>query len=621
MGHSKGGGARHKTHRYLDIDNISNQGNKIMSSLDDYLNLLPDENAKEEDLVFEEEFVSLDTWLYEPEYMNLDIRLSEIQYDVLLNMTDFDLKTNKFTEGVCEWGKGGGKDFVSALAALRCVYWLLCLRNPYKYYGLARGTGIQLVNVAYTKEQAEHVYLHQLKGIVRNSPWFSKREPNMTRTRVYFDKEITLVSAAADGDSAEGQNIIFAVMDEAAAFKDAKTVNAQKRADGVKIQNAADIIYDVLRSSVNSRFPNIGKVLIISYPRYKDDYIQTKLSENKEFKRGYTSGPYATWEVNPSRKKEDFADDYEKDPEGAKSRYECDPPYSLDSWVKYPYRFLECVAQSAKIPGLVCPINELEVYDPFFQGIPGKYYVIHVDLALKKDRCAMALATQGNPVTREKCPCNYNNLPRVSSCAMCGLEIEKWIKKELPTMQVVLLKHFKPTDIQGGNKEVDFSDVRQEIFFIRDRGFKIYSLTYDGWQSRDSIQVMQKTFGKRKLKDRWGKEIGEQDIATTLSVDRDTKAYDTLKEFIYDGRFFITPPRDVKQKEDWEDSLDPVAIAYREFRALRLINGKKVDHCLGGSKDFTDSLAGCAFAIAQMPIIKDRRPGILGWQETVGSNR
>jgi hypothetical protein len=621
-GHHAGGGARKKTTTYLDIDKVSDKASKLMTSIDDYLNALPDEDEVVDE-IFKEKFVDLRTWLYAPEYMGLEIQLSPIQFEVMQAMDNYDPTTNPYTEAVCEWGKGSGKDFVSALCALRCVYWLLCLRSPYLYYKLAKGTGIQLCNVAYTAEQSIYVYFKQLTGLIKASSWFVKQKPDIKKSRIDFANEITLVSTSTDGDSAEGQNLIFAVMDEASAFKDSKTIKAQSRKDGVKVDRAADGIYKVLRSSINSRFPNSGKLMIISYPRYKDDYIQTKLEENKNATKGFISGPYATWEVNPSKQRSDFNEDYEKNPELADAMYGCNPPFSEDAWVKYPDRFLKCILNSVKLNTLKSPINEYGIYDPFFQGTPGKLYCIHVDLALNSDKCALSLASQGHPIIKEKCPCGANAPwdEKYEVCSSCGLTKDKWLKISMPTMVVSLLKHFRPRSSASGRQEVHFADIREEILFLRDRGHKIWALSYDGWQSRDSIQTMQRLLGKRIIKDRWGQPIREEEIAQTLSVDRDTKAYDTLKEFIYDERFFITPPEDVKKKEDWETSEDPVAIAFREFRGLRLINAKKVDHAIGSSKDFTDAIAGCAYWISQMPISRGRGPSLNGWRENISTDR
>lgn len=590
-------------------------GSRLFTSFNDLLSALPnEEEIGDEDWL--EKPVDLMTWLYEAEYMNLDVTLSAIQIEFLEQMDDPNPQTNKKTEFVAEWGKGSGKDFISALAGLRQIYFLLCMRNPYEFHGLAKNTGIQLVNVAYTKDQAKFVYFKQLKGLLKGSAWFLRRGYTPTRDRILFEHDIEAVSASADGDSVEGQNIIFSVMDEASAFKDANMVKARKAADGVKVDRAADAIYKVLRTSTRSRFPEVGKVVMISYPRYRDDFIQQKRKENEESPYGFSSGPYATWEVNPRVTRDKLQPDYDKNPESAMAMYECKPPYAEDGYITFPHRFIECVAKSKKL-NLVSPIDSNGAYDTFFQAEPGRFYAIHVDLSLRHDRCALSLARQGEPVTTVKCPCNKWNFPNIEVCTECGRPKERWVKMELPTMVVTLLKSFKPRENASGSKEVDFSDVRDEILWLRDRGHKLWAISYDGWQSTDSIQMLQKVFGQKQIKkDRYGEKFVMQDIVSTLSVDRNTEAHDTLKEFIYDGRFFIAPPADVLKAEDWDTSDDPVAIAFREWRALRLINARKIDHPLGGSKDFVDALAGCAYWIGKMPMVRSHTPIFAGWSET-----
>lgn len=486
------------------------------------------------------------------------------------------------------------------------------MRNPYAYYGMATGTGMQIVNVAYVKEQATNVYLKQVKGLLNGSPWFARRGFEITRQRVKFEHDIEFVSTSADGDAAEGQNIFFSVMDEASAFKTSSNVKAMNKADGQKADRDAEAIYKVLRTSANSRFPRVGKVVIISYPRYRDDFTQQKRKENEDSPSGWTSGPYATWDVNPRVTRADFDDDYRKNPEMAAAMYECLPPFSVDGYIKHPERFIAAVAQGMKM-GLREPLDDSGAYLSDFHGVPGRYYAIHVDLALNKDKCALALARQGEPIESLKCPCNSFNLHDVAACTHCGRPRNQWIKTELPTMVVELLKYFNP----GPGNDVNFAEVRDEILWLRERGHKLWALSYDGWQSVDSRQIMSDILGTKPLFDRWGKEIGQQPIVSLLSVDRNTEAHDTLKEFIYDGRFFIYGPTGLKNVDELtaDDNQHPVALAFREWRSLRVMNGKKIDHPVGGSKDLVDALAGAALHIARMPIYKMRRPVFGGWSE------
>jgi hypothetical protein len=505
-----------------------------------------------------------------------------------------------------------GKDLMAALMALRQVYLLLCLRDPYAYYGMAPGSGIELCNVAYVKAQAKEVFFKQLKGLLKGSRWFARHKYDVFSEKIEFPFGITMLSKAADGDSVEGQNMFFAVMDEAGAFRDTNAVRAMNKGDGDKVQSSADGIYKVLRSSTRSRFPTVGKVVMISYPRYIDDFIQTKRKENELSEKGWTSGPYATWEVNPRVKRVDFQEDYEKNPETAAAMYECKPPFAQDGYIKHPEKFIQAVARGRSI-GLFNPIDEAGVYSPEFEGTPGRYYAIHVDLALNKDKCALALGCQGQPIRRLKCPCNAWNMKDVLRCQQCERPVEQWHETLLPTIVFPLIRIFT----RGGErKEVDFAEVREEILWIRERGHYLFSVTYDGWQSQDSVQILDKILGLRKVNTkRYGgpQDFREESIVGVQSVDRTTEAHDTLKEFIYDERAFIMPASDRMPSDD--QNQDVIAQAYREWRALRVMNSRKIDHPRSGSKDIVDAMAGVAIQVAKMPMVRTRGPMLAGWSE------
>jgi len=71
--------------------------------------------------------------------------------------------------------------------------------------------------------------------------------------------------------------------------------------------------------------------------------------------------------------------------------------------------------------------------------------------------------------------------------------------------------------------------------------------------------------------------------AEILSVDKDTKAYDTFKEMLHTKRFDCY-------------YYEPL---HKEYQRLELIKGKKVDHPPGGSKDVCDAVAGVCYNIAK----------------------
>jgi hypothetical protein len=128
---------------------------------------------------------------------------------------------------------------------------------------------------------------------------------------------------------------------------------------------------------------------------------------------------------------------------------------------------------------------------------------------------------------------------------------------QAPPRVVVELMH-RIEAPRGG--EISLSAPRELIMALRERGFSIAQVSYDGWQSADSRQ--------------WLARRGIQ--TTTVSVDRTMEAYETLKELLLDGRLWVYE----------------YAPFMTEMQRLEVVHGTKVDHPAGGSKDVTDAVAG-----------------------------
>lgn len=108
--------------------------------------------------------------------------------------------------------------------------------------------------------------------------------------------------------------------------------------------------------------------------------------------------------------------------------------------------------------------------------------------------------------------------------------------------------------------EVDLAKVREFIIALRERGFNIAGVSYDGFQSADSQQILRR----------------HGFVVKTVSVDRNMSQYQMLKELAQEGRLTLYryPP------------------FFEEAAQLEIIREQKVDHPRGGSKDVTDAVAG-----------------------------
>ena len=443
------------------------------------------------DPIFDQDPVDLKTFLYDPDYLNLSIRLSEPQIEFISSLSNiFDPPL--YTEGVLQAGQGSGKDTCSIFINLRIIYLLQCLKSPQRYFNMDENSFIDSINVAPNADLAKNIYFMTLSNIVRNAPLFQEGSPHyirnkMTSNMVTFPKNVRLISGNSENESWQGYTPILIVLDEIDAFKSTQELRRSKSLRSV----GADGIYDTAKSLVQSRFPGTGKIISLSWPRFKGAFIQKRFAAGKKEAKTYvacrmTGEPYTTWEFNPSKRQSDFQDFYDTDPVLAKARFECDPPFARDAFIKNPLPVLrafdaELNVETDEIEWMrLKPIRELAALDKKHK------YFIHVDLGLSHSNAALGIAHRGD------------------EGVVLDL-VETWI----PEL----------------DKEINFKDIEQFIIRLKEDGYKIVSVTYDNYQSISSLQELQNRNIPAKYK----------------SVTRTREAYDTLKDLIYqeklDGYF------------------------------------------------------------------------------------
>ena len=234
-----------------------------------------------QDNPFQENPVDTKTFVESPEYLGQP-GLSEIQYDIVEAMSQVYKKEDlqrlmgeqegtryyeKYTKNeiILQLGKGSGKDFTSTVACAYIVYKLLCLKDPARYFGKPSGDAIDLINVAINAQQAKNVFFKGFKTKIEKSPWFAGKY-NAKVDSIEFDKSITVYSGHSERESHEGLNIMLAVLDEISGF-------ATEVGTGNDQGKTADNIYKAFRGTVDSRFPDLGKVVLLSFPRFPGDFI------------------------------------------------------------------------------------------------------------------------------------------------------------------------------------------------------------------------------------------------------------------------------------------------------------------------------------------------------------
>jgi hypothetical protein len=417
------------------------------------------------------------------------------------------------------------------------------------------------------------VFFKGFKTKIEKSPWFAGKFYAKVDS-IEFDKSITVYSGHSERESHEGLNLMLAVLDEISGF-------ANEVGTGNEQGKTADNIYKAFRASVDSRFPDLGKVALLSFPRYPGDFISQRYDdvileknviqkhhkfimndELPEEMAGNTfeidweedeiiaykyPGVFAlkrpTWVVNPTRKIDDFKLAFYTDLGDAMQRFACVPTYSSDAFFKQTEKITACMTERN-------PLDSFRRFEESFQPDPDKIYFVHADLAQKHDKCAVAIA-----------------------------HVEKWVNIQVikdyqqvaPIVVVDAVAWWEPK-IEG---PVNLSEVKQWIQNLRRLGFNIGMVSFDRWQSFD-IQNELKAVGMR---------------TETVSVAK--KHYEDMAMLVYEERL-VMPMID---------------LLFQELTELKIMKNNRVDHPRKLSKDLADAVCGAVYgAISHTP--KDLNPVI-----------
>ena len=497
-----------------------------------------DRLLKQEEL--EEEPVSIQTFVQDRKYLGLP-ELSPIQLEIVRHSTQiFKERTlqklygeeegsewyKKYTDNevICMLGKGSGKDHCARISIAYTAYLLHCLRDPLSYFGKANGVYIDLLNLAVNAQQAQRVFFEPLKNLLLSSPFFNEVgfEPRVSEI-IFFSRPVRCFSGHSESEGWEGYEVLTVILDEIAAFK----TDAELRGE-VRSKGSASAIYNMSKLSVMSRFPEVGKVILLSFPRYKGDFIQSRyINANEKNEPKTWTIKAATWEVNPTIEREQLESEYIRNPIEARARFECEPPNMEDAYFRDPDLVRKAFNYSDN------PIDEDDSsFKKWFTGSDGRTRFIHVDLALKRDRAALCM---------------------VHSPGMKEIQTSMGVET-LPVVNMDLVYSWEAT---VGN-EINFASIRQMIVDLC-RKFDVALVTFDRWQSVEMIQSLRA-------------QGINADFHSVKKAD-----YDTLLTAIYDTRL----------RGYWNEIL-----VEEELLKLRLFGNNKIDHPATGSKDLADALAG-----------------------------
>lgn len=496
-----------------------------------------------------------------------------------------------FNEAILAGATGTGKSTIVIVSTMYHLYLLSCLRKPQALYGLPSATSIVFPIMGAKPNVVNKVIYTPMRKMIEQMPYFQKHfmPSKLIESEMYFEeKNIRVVRAGGDEDAILGEAVIGGGIDEINFMNVVlRSKKAEVTSGRAGLYDQAQQVHNRMVSRKKGRFtypgPVIGIVFASSSTRYRGDFtdkrmgfirqqgIQTTYVYNrkqydvvpaerfsgKKFKlligndvvhdtRVLEPGeeelvPQGAWiEEIPI----EYLDDFKSDPYTQLRDVLGISNNALSPFIKQRYKVYECVEY-----GKALGVESFLLNDHVILGVdgmpqvrmghycanPSKARYVHIDLSRTGDRCGIAMICFDGIATMQR----------------SGGQVE-----DLPKARVEMACTITP----DANNEIDIAEVRSFVRMLKTKyGYPIRGVSYDGFDSRESIQ-------------QWRKDGMP---AREISVDRTSAPYKQFRDAMYDVRIALL--------DDDELVTEIVELEYD-------VNKDKVDHSVVGKKDLSDAV-------------------------------
>lgn len=553
---------------------------------------------------YDEVPVDIITFLKDPKYLgkglvNEDGKFTVFPYwvDTLKKIFPDPLRPAQYNTLALTGAIGLGKSFMAVLVGLYELYRMLCLKDPYLYYGMQPIDKISFAFMNITLDASKGVAWDKMQQLLQTSPWFL--EHGTLSGTVYKEwsptKRIELIAGSLTGHII-GRAVFFAFFDEISFQKNQDVETQKEKARALVSAASARMQSRFMKGDVN---PTI--LVLASSKRteqsYMETFIQTKKqneskttlvvdepqwvirqdkASDKKFKVAvgnkflasevlpldcseqdeqiYRDRGFNILEV-PIGYYENFVDDIDialTDIAGlsttSSSRYISGPRVATvkDDSLQNPF--------SAEVLEIGNGPDDTHQYYDFFDisKLPAEYLYkpmyIHLDMSITGDKTGIA----GTWIIGKKPP----------------------VEGQPPSKELFYQPAFVVSIKAPKGYQISFEKNRQFIYWLREQGFNIKGVSFDTYQSADLNQQL----------------IARGFNTAVVSVDRVTDRvclpYQYLKNTIYEERVRLFNNK----------------LLTEELIGLeRNNNNGKIDHTPSGinSKDSADALCGSIWNASQ----------------------
>lgn len=536
-----------------------------------------------------------------------------LKEDVKLLNPDVMAGENPVSEALLGGATGTGKSVTAQVTTLNQALLMTCFKEPQRLFKLSITTQAMFLLMSVSLTVTKRAIYTPMRQIFEAMPYVRK---NVTYDRykeseIVMDGNIVIAPALASIQAMVGQAVAGGAIDEINFFS---IVENSKMTMGPAGQGGrwdqAEEVYSTLSRRKKGRFPStmgmsFGVLVVSSSTRYEGDFLDRRIDQVREFEEeGVLTLRHKQYEVQPQEKYrqhrpirvlvgsdtyptrilrglEEGDEGFEREgvdyPENAqveivpglyKPDFQKDPENALRDIIGIatkaikPFFSQRHKIVAAVLAGRTAGLKQMVVkqdVDLIEDGMPqideanlprdrDTPRAIHVDLSKTKDRCGIAMA-------------KIVGWQDVIETDHAGREIVVTMPKYAVELAVSIQPHVM--------KPLDISDVRNWIVQLSEfYGFNIDSVTYDGFQSAESISLLRKAGVRAQL----------------ISMDTTPEPYEYLRRCIYDDRLLLADNEILRG--------ELISLEWTKDMA-------KVDHPPKGSKDISDAVAGAIFALSQ----------------------
>ena len=571
------------------MDNFRDLEDKLDWGLDLLELLLNKGNALKKNIELHQQPVDPETFLLDPYFLG---KGGEVYPEVLKAYVE--MSSGKYDEAVLTGGIGSGKTQTALYATGYQTYLLSCYINPQVSFGLDKSSEIKMIFQSLRKKTAVDVDYARFRAMIEASPYFRNEFPYDTNldSMLVFPNRILIEPLSGSETSAIGQNVIGGVIDEINFM--AVVQNSKQASDG-GVYNQAIELYNSIARRRKTRFSQVGKgmaglLCVVSSKKVPNEFTDVKIAESKTNPRifvydkrvwdvkpnSFTGETFRLYIGNQTNRPRIIQDDEEPRehelplidhiPIEFKTEFEEDIVKSVrdiaghTTLVTSPFftntdKLLSCFGKTQSIAlqeTIDFSVEKLNIDKSRITNTKWHRYA-HVDLALTGDSAGVSIC----------------HVPYFVDVVELDMESNKPIVVKKPYVVADLVLEIKPPKMG----EIDFSRIRAILFAVRELGIPLKWVSFDSFQSRDSMQILS----------RKGFTTG------LLSVDTSMDAYESFKDAVKDERLEL-PFHEKLKKETVALEVD-YAKGKVDHNALNCFVGETLVKCIDGDKSFLQLIA------------------------------